>query len=101
MTPDQLTAIIDRMGVAPWKCTDGDIRCANDRLVHGRENFYPTAMDDDDVDGVIALRNHASALNACAKLLKECREPCPISEDGLKDLRERIDAALKRLEEIK
>jgi hypothetical protein len=116
MTPDQLQQIIDRMGAEPWKRTDGDIRNGDDHLVHGREQHYPTAMDDEDADGVIVLRNHASALIEVARaaqvyrngiLQRECdeREWCAagqtVSAEQLREMAERIDAALKRLEEIK
>ena len=105
MTPDQLQQIIDRMTTGPWRWSQGSHRDAtlylesieNDATVlscvcsrHDGDSVFP---EDQDMEGILQLRNHATALVECAKLLKECREPCPISEDGLNDLRERVDAA--------
>jgi hypothetical protein len=105
MKLDQLQQIIDRMTSAPWSYEPSgvDIIDGAHCTVHGREMHYPTAMDSDDADGVIALRNHASALVECAKLLEEARQYLPRDHFvvSYSSLVPRVDAALKRLEEIK
>jgi hypothetical protein len=71
----------------------------------------PRSATEVNAAGIVALRNHADALIACAALLREARgnncdhlhhgkrdrhgtgDPCPVLA--------RIDAALARLEEIK
>jgi hypothetical protein len=52
-------------------------------------------------DEQVANAVKTAALMECAKMLKECLEPCPISEEGLNDLRARCRAALDNLEKVK
>jgi hypothetical protein len=111
MTPDQLQQIIDRMTPGPWwKGTTGGFICTKDMSVL----FSIVNCDGDTLAnraGVIQLRNHASALVECAKLLSDAAPLIPKMSPhgmtcgnhalGLHQLRLKIDAALERLEEIK
>ena len=69
MKLDELTKLEAAMAPGPWRYCVGGIHSSEDRLVHGQDEYYPTALDSDDADGVIALRNAAPALIECASLL--------------------------------
>ena len=112
MTPDQLTAIIDCMTPGSWtaktepttgtvyRWTDGEIPEAVPRSSADYEGrvYYPMLYTD--ALGIVALRNHASALVECAKLLKSIPDRCDIHTQ-FPTVADEIDAAIKRLEEIK
>ena len=112
MTPDQLQQIIDRMTTGPWRWSQGSYRDAtlylesieNDSTVlscicssRDRDSVFP---EDQDMEGILQLRNHASAMVECAKLLKSIPDRCDIHTQ-FPTVADEIDAAIKRLEEIK
>jgi hypothetical protein len=120
MTPDQLQQIIDRMTPGIWYADvtpsrpSGQI-CRSEQIevVNGPSiAAMPAPYDATDyrieahrwqrnASGMATLRNHASALVECAKLLREASE-CLNYDSVLyrTGLSGEIDAALKRLEEI-
>jgi hypothetical protein len=110
MTPDQLQQITNGMTPGPW----ADNYTASGYVLHGLEEICSPVRQEfaaTDEFAIIALRNHASALIECARLLGKAAPLIPTMSPhgmtcgnhalGLHRLRLRIDAALKRLEEIK
>ena len=111
MTPDQLQQIIYRMTTGPWYNSQSYMWNSRSEVVCESDTIEP-----EDRDGIVALRNHASALIEVASAAQvyrhgilqreyDEREWCAagqtVSADQLRVRAEILDAALKRLEEIK
>jgi hypothetical protein len=103
MTPADLKPIIDRMTPGKWSSLGLHI-------ISDEAGSVADMWTRDDIDAVIALRNHADALIKCAELLPQVR--ALLSEgEGLYHreingpeadrLCNEIDEALKHMENIK
>jgi hypothetical protein len=109
MTLQSLTATVAAMTPGPYFHDDENDLILTGHLPAGRNAALPPAVcrlsgprsaTEVNADGIVALRNHADALIACAALLREYYDEIGVPEH-LADLDKRIIAALARLEEIK
>ncbi len=110
MKLDQLQRIIDNMTPTNWTAIKRGPHWNNPSL-EPYEIQYGTdgeciaecVYTEQDAVALVQLRNHASALVECAKLLDEVRQYLPRDHFVVStaSVIPRVDAALKRLEEIK
>ena len=94
MTLDELQALVDKMTPGKWHLNEGGNIFSDLVPVHCREEYYPSALTDEDTAAVIALKNNANALLECVRLLIESIP----ADNASADYDDRVAAALKHFE---